>query len=314
MTRTTSDFEEADLVRVYLNQIGSIPLLTAAQEVDLARRIEAGVYAEALLVRGSTRPRRDLEYLAADARPARKQMIDANLRLVVAVARQHNRGRLPLLDAIQEGNIGLIHAVEKFDYTRGYKFSTYATWWIRQAIDRGAAQRRTVRLPTHVEDEVNRVRAAHHKLMTDLGRAPTDEELAGATGSTAARIDELRRFSRNTISLDTPTGDDDGAPYGEFIEDDELPSAYDITEHEARIADVRAAVADLPPRLGRVVIMRYGLDTGLPRTLKEIGDELGTSRERARQLVLRGLKLLGRPDCRHPLVQWRERQPDEGAA
>ncbi|HEY7596161.1 MAG TPA: sigma-70 family RNA polymerase sigma factor [Actinophytocola sp.] len=315
MTTTTAGFEEGDLVRVYLNQIGAIPLLTAEQEVDLARRIEAGVYAEALLVRGSPRSRRDLEYLAEDARLAMRRMINANLRLVVAVARQHNRGRLSLLDAIQEGNLGLIHAVEKFDYTKGYKFSTYATWWIRQAIDRGAAHNRIVRLPAHVEEEVNRVHAAYHKLTADLGRAPGDEELAEATGSTVPRVEELRRFARSTISLDMPTGEgDDGVPFGEFIEDCELPPTEEIAEHQALIADVRAAVADLPAREGRAITMRYGLDTGLPRTLREIAGELGTSRERARQLILRGLRQLGSPESRHPLVQWRERQPDEGAA
>jgi RNA polymerase sigma factor (sigma-70 family) len=289
--------------------------LTADQEVDLARRIEAGVYAGFLLAGVPSRPRRDLEYLVEDARRARRHMIVANLRLVVSVARQHNRGRLSLLDAIQEGNLGLIHAVEKFDYTKGYKFSTYASWWIRQAIDRGAAHARAIRLPAHVEDEVNRARAAHRALTADLGRAPTDDEIAAATGSTAGRIEELRRFSRSTISLDVSTGDDgEGVPFGEFIEDGELPPAQDVVEREALVADVRAAVADLPAREGHAVTLRFGLGSGRPCTLREIGDALGTSRERARQLIVQGLKRLASAESRHSLVQWREHAPEQGAA
>jgi RNA polymerase sigma factor (sigma-70 family) len=321
MTATDSSTEDQDLVRTYLGQIGTIQLLTAAQEVELARRIEVGVYASALLdavVSGPPVPgrsRADLETLAADGRRARAAMIKANLRLVVAAARQLNRGKLSLLDAIQEGNLGLIHAVEKFDHTKGYKFSTYATWWIRQAIGRGAATNRSIRLPMHVEDELNRVLAARRALTADLGREPTDDDISVATGLTTDRVGDLLRFARTTVSLDVPTGDDgDSVPLGELIEDVELPTAHDIVEHDALVADVRAAVADLPYRERRAVRMRFGLGTGQPSTLREIGDELGVSRERARQVVHNGLRLLGGPQRRHPLVQWRSGEVAEGAA
>ncbi len=319
MTETTSR-GDPDLVRLYLNEIGAIPLLTAEQEVDLARRIEAGVYAEALLTtsprRGRRgRQRRDLEAVARDGRRAKADMIRANLRLVVAVVRQHNRGRLAMPDAIQEGNLGLIRAVEKFDYTKGYKFSTYATWWIRQALDRGAAHARTVRLPVHVEEEVSTVRAAEHELAGRLGRDPTAEEIADATGRSARRVGELERLSQQTVSLDVPAGADaEGMPFGELIEDAELTPTPDVAEHEALAVAVREAVAHLPPREARAITLRYGLRTGQAETLREIADELHVSRERARQLLLRALRRMRDADWEPPLAGWAEPHGHDGAA
>ncbi|HET9139810.1 sigma-70 family RNA polymerase sigma factor [Actinophytocola sp.] len=307
-----ADDGQLDLVRRYLNEIGSVPLLTAAQEVELGKRIEAGLYAEQVLGEPAGGPhqltavrRHELRAVAEDGRQARDHMIKANLRLVVAVARKHYRQGVPLLDAIQNGTLGLIHAVEKFDYTKGYKFSTYATWWIRQAIDRGAAEgARTIRLPMHVWEELNKVRAAEHQLALHQAQEPTAEELAGRTGQTAGRVADLRRIGRAVVSLDTPVGEDAALTLGELVEDTELPSTPDIAEHHALIDDVAAAVAALPPREAQVITLRFGLRTGKPSTLRETAERLRISPERVRQLQLHALDRLRDPDHRPCLSAW----------
>jgi RNA polymerase sigma factor (sigma-70 family) len=309
-----TDGPATDLVRQYLDEIGSFALLTADEEVALAKRIEAGVYAAAQLSGTATTTRqlppsrrRDLTLVAEDGRRAKEHMIRANLRLVVAVVRRYNRHRLPMLDAVQEGNLGLIRAVEKFDYTKGFKFSTYATWWIRQAVDRGVAdQSRTIRLPVHVVEEVNKVRAMERKLTVRLGHEPTVDELATESGKPADRISELHRIARQVISLDSPLGDD-GADLslGQFVDDADQTSGPDIVERAALAADVRASVAALPPRESRVITLRYGLRTGRTSTLQEVATELRVSRERVRQLELHALRLL-RGASQPSLLPWAE--------
>jgi RNA polymerase primary sigma factor/RNA polymerase nonessential primary-like sigma factor len=308
----TDGTPEFDSVRQYLNEIGAVRLLTAEQEVELAKRIEAGVYAAELLRQTHERSRalprrrwRELEAVARDGRQAKDHMIRANLRLVVAVVSKRHRQGIPLLDAIQEGNLGLIRAVEKFDYTKGYKFSTYATWWIRQAMDRGAADAaRTIRLPVHVFEELNKVRAIERTLTIQLGHEPTVEELAAAAGKTTERIDELRRIGRDVVSLDTPIGDQDDLRWRERIEDTALPPPPETVEHQSLMADVRVAVAALPPREAQVITRRYGLRTSEPGTLREIAEELRISRERVRQLEIHGLALLRDPENRASLLPW----------
>jgi len=274
--------QEPDLVRSYLDEIGATALLSAEQEVDLARRIEAGVYAAELLRRheAGEEPvddarRRDLAMAARDGRRAKDHMIRANLRLVVSVAKKHAHVGLPLLDVIQEGNLGLIHAVEKFDYTKGFKFSTYATWWIRQAIDRGlASQIRTIRLPVHVVGELARFTRVERNLALRLEREPTVQELAEAVGKPADEVVELRRAAREAISLDTPVGDAD-TRIGDLIEDTEGPSADEVVEHHALGVELRALVDSLPQREALIISLRFGLVDGHQHTLQQVADRMG---------------------------------------
>jgi RNA polymerase primary sigma factor/RNA polymerase nonessential primary-like sigma factor len=300
---------EADLVRQYLNQIAATPLLTAAEEVELAKRIEAGLYAAELLSRGAAaddeQRRRDLERLAAEGQAAKHHMIQANLRLVVSVARKHSRRGLSLLDVIQEGNLGLIRAVEKFDYTRGFKFSTYAVWWIRQAIDRGIAeQTRNVRLPVDVVEQVARLARIDRRWQADYGREPTVPELAEAAGLTQERIIELRRVARDSLSLDTPVGPDGDTRVADLIEDTDVLSAHEIVEFRALAEQLRAVVDTLPPREAMIITWRYGLSDGRRRSLQEIADKLGVTKERIRQLEKAALTTLRSPESRDPLLAW----------
>ncbi|WP_374328152.1 sigma-70 family RNA polymerase sigma factor [Streptomyces sp. PSKA30] len=304
--------EEPDLVRQYLTQIGSIPLLTAAEEVDLAKRIEAGVYADELLReaeadRRELAPqwRRDLEAVARDGQRAKDHMIRANLRLVVAMAKRHARRGLPFLDTIQEGNMGLIRAVEKFDYTKGYKFSTYATWWIRQAIERGLAQHaRTVRLPVHVVENLSKLGRVERRMLGRLGREPTVEEVAAETGFSVERVAELRRVGREAISLDTPVGESGETVVGDLIEDTEVLQAPDVVEYRALAAQLRAIIGTLPPRDAMILTLRYGLHDGRPQSLTQIGEHLGLTRERVRQLEKQALAELRAPERHEPLLEW----------
>ncbi len=309
--RPNRDNGQPDLVRRYLDEIGSVPLLTAAQEVELAKRIEAGMYAAELLREAvaerplGLRHRDELEAVARDGQAAKDHMIRANLRLVVAVARRHPHRGLPLLDAIQEGNLGLIRAVEKFDYTKGYKFSTYATWWIRQALGRGsAAQSRTIRLPVYVMDKLIKLDRVDHELGLRLGRDPTIEDLAVAVGMPVERVGELRQIGREVVSLDTALGEDGRRQLANAIADDDAPSAPDVVERRGLAADMRAMMATLPARESLVLARRYGLGDGQPRTLREISDELGLSRERVRQLERHGLALLRESRRRRVLLPW----------
>ncbi|MBD8505379.1 sigma-70 family RNA polymerase sigma factor [Hoyosella sp. G463] len=278
----------ADLVRVYLNGIGRTALLTAADEVDLAKRIEAGLYATHLL---ATRPRltpakkRDLAFIVRDGQKARNHLLEANLRLVVSLAKRYTGRGMPLLDLIQEGNLGLIRAMEKFDYAKGFKFSTYATWWIRQAITRGMAdQSRTIRLPVHLVEQVNKLARIKREMHQQLGREATEEELARESGSPQHKIQDLLDHSRDPVSLDMPVGNDEEAPLGDFIEDTGATDAESSVIATLLHSDIRTVLATLDDRERNVILLRYGLDDGQPRTLDQIGRHFGLSRERVRQI------------------------------
>ena len=291
-TRFDSDLDSAspaaDLVRVYLNGIGKTALLTAEDEVELAKRIEAGLYAQHLLEtrkRLGDKRKSDLAVIAADGQAARQHLLEANLRLVVSLAKRYTGRGMPLLDLIQEGNLGLIRAMEKFDYTKGFKFSTYATWWIRQAITRGMAdQSRTIRLPVHLVEQVNKLARIKREMHQTLGREATDEELAEESGIPVEKINDLLEHSRDPVSLDMPVGADEEAPLGDFIEDSEAMSAENTVIAELLHTDIRHVLATLDEREQQVIQLRFGLDDGQPRTLDQIGKSFGLSRERVRQI------------------------------
>jgi len=278
----------ADLVRVYLNGIGRTALLTAAQEVELAKGIEAGVFAQHMLdtTDDLDRKRRgELRQLVADGHMAKNHLLEANLRLVVSLAKRYTGRGMPLLDLIQEGNLGLIRAVEKFDYTKGFKFSTYATWWIRQAITRGMAdQGRTIRLPVHLVEQVNKLARIKRDLHQQLGREATHEELAREVGLTPEKVSDLLDHARDPVSLDMPVGAEEDAPLGDFIEDGEATDAESAVISGLLHDDLRRVLGTLDDREQSVIRLRYGLDDGQPHTLDQIGKRFGLSRERVRQI------------------------------
>ena len=293
--------QDADSVGQYLRDVGRTPLLTAAEEVELSRRIEAGVYAAHLLESGdTTRDARLLRRIVAQGERAKDHMIRANLRLVVSVAKKHSFRGLPFGDVVQEGNLGLIRAVEKFDYAKGYKFSTYAMWWIRQAIERGLAeQTRTVRLPVHVVEEVNKLKKIGQKLSASLGREATVEEIAAEAKVSPTRVQDLRDAARSCVSLETPVGDEGDSVLGDLIQDTDGVSAPDLVEQQEFTEGVRSLLDVLPERQGRIMRLRYGLEDGRARTLQEVAEELGLTRERIRQLEkqsLAQLKQTGDPE------------------
>jgi RNA polymerase nonessential primary-like sigma factor len=278
----------ADLVRVYLNGIGKTKLLSAEQEVALAKRIEAGVFARHMLetarVLDATR-KSELTQLVRDGERAKNHLLEANLRLVVSLAKRYTGRGMPLLDLIQEGNLGLIRAVEKFDYAKGFKFSTYATWWIRQAITRGMAdQGRTIRLPVHLVEQVNKLARIKRDLHQQLGREATHAELARESGIAEGKIADLLDHSRDPVSLDMPVGTDEDAPLGDFIEDAEATDAESAVISGLLSDDLRRVLATLDEREQSVIRLRYGLEDGQPRTLDQIGKRFGLSRERVRQI------------------------------
>jgi RNA polymerase nonessential primary-like sigma factor len=278
----------ADLVRVYLNGIGKTALLTAEQEVELAKRIEAGVFAQHMLETAkklAPRRREELSALVRDGRVAKNHLLEANLRLVVSLAKRYTGRGMPLLDLIQEGNLGLIRAVEKFDYAKGYKFSTYATWWIRQAITRGMAdQSRTIRLPVHLVEQVNKLARIKRDLHQQLGREATNEELGREVGLTPEKVADLLDHARDPVSLDMPVGSEEDAPLGDFIEDGEATDAESAVISGLLHDDLRRVLATLDEREQSVIRLRYGLDDGQPHTLDQIGKRFGLSRERVRQI------------------------------
>ncbi|MDQ6873843.1 MAG: RNA polymerase sigma factor [Actinomycetota bacterium] len=282
----------ADLVRAYLNGIGRTKLLNAEQEVELSKRIEAGLYAQDLLDQANARRlrltaarRRDLGLVAADGRDAKNHLLEANLRLVVSLAKRYTGRGMAFLDLIQEGNLGLIRAVEKFDYAKGFKFSTYATWWIRQAITRAMAdQARTIRLPVHLVEQINKMVRLRRDLAVTLGREPTSQELAVELDLTAERVEELQTYDRDPVSLDLTVGDDGESRFGDFIEDTDAPVAADAVSFSFLQDELGRVLHSLEDRERRVIEMRYGLTDGKPRTLDEIGHEFGLSRERIRQI------------------------------
>ena len=321
MARTTHDpptrrrarhDDEPDLVGQYLAQIGSTSLLTADEEVALAKRIEAGLYATELLRaaddgerRLTEARRRELAAVAEEGRAAKDHMIRANLRLVVSAARKHARRGLPFLDVVQEGNLGLIRAVEKFDYAKGFKFSTYAMWWIRQAIERGLSeQSRTVRLPAHVAETVSKINRIDRDLNRMLGREPTVAEVAEQAGLSVDRVVELRRVARDSVSLDTPVGDDGETTLGDLIEDSDVLQAADIAEQRALTASLNELVATLTPREATIIKLRFGLEDGQPHTLQEVADRVGLTRERVRQLEKKALAELRDPQRHEPVLAW----------
>ncbi|MEV8631624.1 RNA polymerase sigma factor [Streptosporangium sp. NPDC051023] len=297
-----------DSVHTYLKSIGRRTLLTAAQEVELAKRIEAGLYAESKLEAEpglSAAVRDDLEWIAEDGRRAKDHMLEANLRLVVSVAKKYTDRGMALLDVVQEGNLGLIRAVEKFDYTKGYKFSTYAMWWIRQAIQRGFADSaRTIRLPVHVLEMLSKLSRVERDMHQRLGREPTPEELAVELDKTPDQIEELLRTSRQPISLNATIGDDGETTIGDLIEDVDSPEASEVVDRQLLGEQLRGVLGNLSPREAKIMALRFGLVDGKPHTLDEIGKHLGLTRERIRQLEKESLSKLRHPSNTRPLLDW----------
>ncbi len=258
-----------DPVRMYLKEIGKVPLLTAVQEVSLAKRIE----------------RRDME--------AKRKLIEANLRLVVSIAKRYGWANMPFLDLIQEGNLGLIRAVEKFDYRRGYKFSTYATWWIRQAISRGMAnQARTIRVPAHMVEQINKLIRVQRKLQSDIGREPTPEEIATEMGTTPTKVREILKISQQPLSLETPIGDEGDSQLGDFIEDEDATTAVDAVSEIMQKEELNQVLSTLTHRERKIIELRFGLKGEQPRTLEEVGQRFGLTRERIRQIEAKTLAKL----------------------
>jgi RNA polymerase primary sigma factor len=296
----------ADPVKDYLGQIGKVPLLTAGQEVELAKRIEAGLFAEEKLAEGSgvlpAGQSADLEQVAEDGRRAKDHLLEANLRLVVSLARRYAGRGMLLLDLIQEGNLGLIRGVEKFDYTRGYKFSTYATWWIRQAITRAMAeQSRTIRLPVHMAEAVSTLARVRRQMLQDLGREPTPDELAAGLDMTPEKLTEVQKYAREPISLHAPLGEDGDSELGDLIEDSEAIQPAEAASSTLLQEQLHAVLGTLPEREADVVSMRFGLAGGQPKTLDEIGKAYGVTRERIRQIESKAMSKLRNPSRSHRL-------------
>ncbi len=289
----------ADSVRLYLQEIGETDLLTMQEEVWLARRMERGLAAEERLATDLTltpEDREEFEYDRKDGEDAREHLIRANLRLVVSVAKKYVGRGLSFLDLIQEGNIGLMKATDKFDYTRGYKFSTYATWWIRQAITRAISdQSRTIRLPVHVGETINRVKKMSHRLQQIYEREPTHEEIASAMDLPEDKVRQVLEVSRHPVSLEAPVGQDGDAFLGDFIEDDSTPAPLELASQQLLKSQIGEALHKLTERERRIIILRFGLEDGRFRTLEEVGKEFGITRERIRQIEAKALRKLRHP-------------------
>jgi RNA polymerase primary sigma factor len=290
----------ADPVKDYLKQIGKVALLNAEQEVELAKRIEAGLFAEERLTREGDQLepvlRRDLDWIAEDGRRAKNHLLEANLRLVVSLAKRYTGRGMLFLDLIQEGNLGLIRAVEKFDYTKGYKFSTYATWWIRQAITRAMAdQARTIRIPVHMVEVINKLARVQRQMLQDLGREPTPEELAKELDMTPEKVVEVQKYGREPISLHTPLGEDGDSEFGDLIEDSEAIVPADAVSFTLLQEQLQQVLETLSEREAGVVAMRFGLTDGQPKTLDEIGKVYGVTRERIRQIESKTMSKLRHP-------------------
>jgi RNA polymerase primary sigma factor len=290
----------ADPVKDYLKQIGKVPLLNAEQEVELAKRIEAGLFAEEKLAEGRTHlgtdERIDLEWIAEDGTRAKNHLLEANLRLVVSLAKRYTGRGMLFLDLIQEGNLGLIRAVEKFDYTKGYKFSTYATWWIRQAITRAMAdQARTIRIPVHMVEVINKLARVQRQMLQDLGREPTPEELAVELDMTPEKVIEVQKYGREPISLHTPLGEDGDSEFGDLIEDSEAIQPGEAVSFTLLQEQLHSVLDTLSEREAGVVSMRFGLTDGQPKTLDEIGKVYGVTRERIRQIESKTMSKLRHP-------------------
>jgi len=289
----------ADPVKDYLKQIGKVPLLNAEMEVELAKRIEAGLFAEEMLNEGGKmdkKTRGDMEWIARDGRRAKNHLLEANLRLVVSLAKRYTGRGMLFLDLIQEGNLGLIRAVEKFDYTKGYKFSTYATWWIRQAITRAMAdQARTIRIPVHMVEVINKLARVQRQMLQDLGREPTPEELAMELDMTPEKVVEVQKYGREPISLHTPLGEEGDSEFGDLIEDSEAIVPSDAVSFTLLQEQLESVLDTLSDREAGVVRMRFGLTDGQPKTLDEIGKVYGVTRERIRQIESKTMSKLRHP-------------------
>ncbi len=303
-----------DPVRMYLKEIGKVPLLTAAEEIDLAMKIEAGVAATAELEKAEKdgvelerRERRRLSRIEQVGLDAKQQLIEANLRLVVSIAKRYvGRGML-FLDLIQEGNLGLIRAVEKFDYKKGFKFSTYATWWIRQAITRAIAdQARTIRIPVHMVETINKLVRIQRQLLQELGREPTPEEIGKEMGLTAERVREIQKISQEPVSLETPIGEEEDSQLGDFIEDDAAIAPPDAASFSMLQEQLNGVLDTLAERERKVISLRFGLEDGHPRTLEEVGREFGVTRERIRQIESKTLAKLRHPSRSSKLKDYLE--------
>jgi RNA polymerase primary sigma factor len=303
-----------DLVRAYLKEIGRVALLNAEQEVSLAKRIEAGLFAAERLRQcdsGETKltkaVRKDYDWLTADGQRAKDHLLEANLRLVVSVAKRYTGRGMAFLDLIQEGNLGLIRAVEKFDYTKGYKFSTYATWWIRQAITRAMAdQARTIRIPVHMVEQINKLTRVQRQMLQDLGREPTPDELAKELDMTPDKVVEIQGYAREPVSLEQNVGDEGDSQLGDFIEDADAPIAAEVVSFGLLQRELDSVLKTLPEREAAVVALRFGLTDGQPRTLDEIGKEFGLTRERIRQIEAKTLSKLRHPSRSQKLRDYLE--------
>jgi RNA polymerase primary sigma factor len=301
--------DSVDSVRVYLRQIGKVALLNAEQEVDLAKRIEAGLYAAERVRRAedvaeklSPQLRRELCRIVRDGQRAKNRLVEANLRLVVSLAKRYTSRGMPLLDLIQEGNLGLIHAVEKFDYTKGFKFSTYAIWWVRQGITRAVAdQARTIGIPVHMDVVINKLGRIRRKLLEDLGREPTLEELAKEMDTTLGKVRELQHYAREPLSLDQIIGEEGDSPLGDFIEDSQTVVAADVVCFALLQDQLQSVLATLSERDAGIIRLRFGLTDGHPRTLDDIGHVYGLTREQIRQIVSKTMTKLRHPTRSHAL-------------
>ena len=299
-----------DPVRMYLKEIGKVPLLTAEEEVDLAKRIEAGLFSSEKLATSkklTDKMRHDLEWIERDGQLAKKKLVEANLRLVVSIAKRYvGRGML-FLDLIQEGNLGLIRAVEKFDYTKGYKFSTYATWWIRQAITRAIAdQARTIRIPVHMVETINKLIRIQRQLLQDLGREPMPEEIAKEMDLTPDKVREILKVSQEPVSLETPIGEEEDSHLGDFIEDSDAVVPVDAASFILLQEQLDSVLHTLSDREKKVIQLRFGLTDGHPRTLEEVGREFGVTRERIRQIESKTLSKLRHPSRSQKLRDYLE--------
>ncbi len=296
-----SNIDTDDTIGLYLKEVSRVPLLTADEEVELAQRIEKGRISREELARVNVTPERRLELRKniEDSWAARDHLITANSRLVISVAKKYMGRGVPFLDLIQEGNIGLIRATKKFDYRRGHKFSTYATWWIRQAVTRAIAdQGRTIRVPVHMGDQINKLLRYQHQLTQKLGRDPSVEELAAELDVPIKKVENMIQVARRPLSLETPTDDEEDSVLGDFIEDDDAPAPADSATYNLLKEHLQIILNDLPPREVRILQLRYGLLDGQAYTLEEVGNKMGVTRERVRQIEAQALSRL-----RHPSVQ-----------
>ncbi len=302
-----ANIDTDDTIGLYLKEVGRVPLLTAVEEVELAQRIERGRLAREELARGNVSPRRrqELQRLIEDGWAAREHLITANSRLVISVAKKYMGRGVPFLDLIQEGNIGLIRAAKKFDYRRGHKFSTYATWWIRQAVTRAIAdQGRTIRVPVHMGDQINKLLRVQHQLTQRLGRDPSVDELANALEVTPQKVENMIQVARRPLSLETPTDEEEDSTLGDFIQDEEIPAPDESATYNLLREHLESVLNTLPPREVRILQLRYGLLDGQAYTLEEVGRKMGVTRERVRQIEAQALSRLRHPAIRRKLREY----------